>query len=111
LAWGVGVGIGGASVGDGWSVEPVDVEDVVGANRCNGLGGAGKCDGCAIVVGVGSALGASVVAGVGRSGVLGETFNLHCRGKKIFDVSREAGRGWWFGWRICLVVVSLMGQR
>jgi hypothetical protein len=65
------------------------VEDVVGDNRCNGLGGAGKCDGCAIVVGVGSALGASVVAGVGRSGVLGETFNLHCRPEKIFDVAGE----------------------
>ncbi len=89
--WGGGAGIGVASVGDGWSVELVDVEDVVGANRCNGLGGAGKCDVSAIVVGVGSALGTSVVAGVGRSGVLGETFNLHCRCKKIFDVSGEGG--------------------
>ncbi len=87
--WGGRVGIGVASVGDGWSVELVDVEDVVGANRCNGLGGAGKCDGCAIVFGVGSALGESVVDGVGRSGVLGERFDLHCRREKIFDVSGE----------------------
>jgi hypothetical protein len=29
--WGGGVGIGVASVRDGWSVELVDVEDVVGA--------------------------------------------------------------------------------
>ncbi len=29
------VGIGVASVGDTWSVELVDVEDVVGANCCN----------------------------------------------------------------------------
>jgi hypothetical protein len=36
--WGGRVGIGVASVWDGWSVELVDVEDVVGANRCNGLG-------------------------------------------------------------------------
>ncbi len=73
--WGGGVGIGVASVGDGWSVELVGMEDVVRANCCNGLGGAGKWDGCAIVVGVGSTLGASLVAGVGRSGVLGEMFN------------------------------------
>jgi hypothetical protein len=91
LVWGGRVGIGVASVGDGWSVELDDVEDVVGANCCNGLGGAGKCNGCAIVVGVGSTLGASVVAGVGRSGVLGEMFNLHCRCEKIFDVSGEDG--------------------
>ncbi len=39
---GGGVGMGVASVGDWWSVELVDVEDVVGANCCNGLGGAGK---------------------------------------------------------------------
>jgi hypothetical protein len=77
--WSGGVGIGVASFGDGWSVDFVDVEDVSRANCGNGLGGAGKCDGCAIVVGVGSASGASVVAGVGRSGVLGETFDLHCR--------------------------------
>ncbi len=61
--WGGGLGIGVAPVGDGWSVELVDVEDVVGANQCNGLGGAGKCNGCAIVIGVCSALGASVIAG------------------------------------------------
>ncbi len=67
------------------------MEDVVGANHCNGLGRAGKCNGCAIVVGVGSALGASVVTRVGRSGVLGETFNLHCRHEKIFDVAGEGG--------------------
>ncbi len=89
--WGGGVGIGMASVWDGWGVELVDVEDVVRANRCNGLGGAGKCDGCAIVVGVSGALGASVVTGVRRSGVLGETFNLHCTREKIFDVAREGG--------------------
>jgi hypothetical protein len=29
--WGGGVGIGVASVGDGWSVELVDMEDFVGA--------------------------------------------------------------------------------
>ncbi len=90
--WGGRVGIGVASVGNGWSVELVDVEDVVRAScRCNGLGGAGKSDSCAIVIGVSSALGASVVAGVGKSGVLGETFDLHCRCEKIFDVSREGG--------------------
>jgi hypothetical protein len=87
--WSGGVGIGVASVRDGWSVELVEVEDVVGANCGNGLGGAGKCNGCAIVVGVNSVLGASVVAGVGRSGVLGETFDLHCRCEKIFNVSGE----------------------
>ncbi len=87
--WGGGVGIGVASVWDGWGVELVDVEDVVRANRCNGLGGAGKCNGCAIVVGVSSTLGASVVTGVRRSGVLGETFYLHCRREKIFDVAGE----------------------
>ncbi len=69
-----------ASVGVGWSVELVDVDDVVG-----------KCNSCAIVVSVGSALGASVVVGVGRSGVLGETFDLHCRHGKRFDVSGEGG--------------------
>ncbi len=90
--WSGGVGIGVASVGGGWSVQLVDMEDVViGANCGNGLGGAGKCNGCAIVIGVGSALGASVVAGVGRSGVLGERFDLHCRHEKVFDVSREGG--------------------
>ncbi len=89
--WGGRVGMGGASVGDGWTVELVDVEDVVGANCCDELGGAGKCNGCAIVVCVRSALGASVVAGISRSGVLGETFDLHCRHEKIFDVSREGG--------------------
>ncbi len=57
------------------------------------MGGAGKCDGCAIVVGVGSVLGASIVAGVGRSGVLGETFDLYCRPEKIFDVYGEGGFG------------------
>ncbi len=89
--WGGGVGIGVTSVGDGWSVELVDMEDFVGANPCNGLGEAGKCNGCAIVIGVGSMLGVSVIANVGRSGVLGETFNLHCRCEKIFNVSREGG--------------------
>jgi hypothetical protein len=89
--WGGGVRIGVASVGEGWSVELVDMEDVVGANRCNGLGGAGKCNGCAIVVRVGSTLGTSVVAGVGRSGVLGERFDLQCRREKIFNVSGEGG--------------------
>jgi hypothetical protein len=91
LVWSGRVGIGAASVRDEWSVELVVVEDVVRANCGDGLGGAGKCNGCAIVVGVGSALGASVVAGVGRSGVLGETFDLHCRCEKIFDVSGEGG--------------------
>jgi hypothetical protein len=89
--WGGGVGIEVASVWDRWSVELVDVENVVGANCCNGLGGAGKCDGCAIVVGVSSTLGTSVVAGVGRSGVLGEMFNLHCKREKIFNVAGEGG--------------------
>ncbi len=113
--WGGKVGIGVAPVGDRWSVELVDVEDIVGANRCNGLGGAGKCNSCAIVVGVGSMLGGSVVAGVGRSGVLSETLNLHCRHENIFNVSGEGGFDpvvvCWFGWRIHLVVVLLMGQR
>ncbi len=89
--WGGGVGIGVASVWDGWGVELVDMEDVVRANHCNGLGGAGKCNGCAIVVRVSSTLGASVVTGVRRSGVLGEMFNLHCRCEKIFDVAGEGG--------------------
>jgi hypothetical protein len=89
--WGGGVGIGVASVWDGWDVELVDVEDVVSANSCNGLGGAGKCNGCAIVVCVSGALGASVVAGVRGFGVLGETFNLHCRREKIFNVAGEGG--------------------
>ncbi len=80
-----------ASVWDGWSVELVDVENVVRANCCNGLGEAGKCNGCAIVVGVSSVLGASVVTSVHRSGVLGERFNLHCRLEKIFDVAGEGG--------------------
>ncbi len=75
--WGGGVGIRVASVGDGGSVELVDVEDVVGANCCNGLERAGKCNDCAIVVSVNSALGTSVVAGVSRSGALGETSSLH----------------------------------
>jgi hypothetical protein len=91
LVWSGGVGIWVASVGDGWSVELVDVEDVVGANCGNGLGGAGKCNGCALVLGVGSALGASVVAGVGRSRVLGETFVLNWRCEKKLDVSGEGG--------------------
>jgi hypothetical protein len=65
------------------------VEDVVGANLCNGLGGADKCNGCAIVVSVGSTLGASVVASVSRSGVLGDTIDLHCRCEKRFNVSGE----------------------
>jgi hypothetical protein len=89
--WSGGVGIGMASVRDGWSVELVNVEDVVRANHCNGLGEACKCNDCAIVVGVGSALGTFVVACVGRSGVLGEMFDLHCRHEKIFDVSGEGG--------------------
>ncbi len=89
--WGGGVGIGVASIWDGWSVELVDMENSVGANRYNELGGAGKCDDCGIVVGVGSTLGASVVAGVSRPGVLGETFNLHCRCEKIFNVAGEGG--------------------
>ncbi len=63
--WSGGVGIRVASVGDGWSVELVDVEDVVGANYGDELEGTGKCNGCAIVVGFSSTLGASVVAGVG----------------------------------------------
>ncbi len=67
------------------------MEDVVKVNCGNGLGGAGKCNGCAIVVGVGSVLGTSVVAGVGRSGILSESFDLHCRCEKIFDVSGEGG--------------------
>ncbi len=89
--WGGGVGIGVDSVWDRWGVELVDVEDVGRANHCNGLGGAGKCNCCAIKVGVSGTLGASVVTGVRRSGVLGETFNLHCRREKIFDVGREGG--------------------
>ncbi len=89
--WGGGVGIGVASVLDGWGVELVDMKDVVRANLCNGLGAAGKCNGCAIVVGVSGALGTSVVTGVRRSGVLGEMFNLHCRRENIFDVAREGG--------------------
>jgi hypothetical protein len=91
LVWGGSVGIRVASVWDGWGVVLVDVEDVVRANGCNGLGGAGKCNGCAIVVGVSGALVASVVAGVRRSGVLGEMFNLNCRREKIFNVAREGG--------------------
>ncbi len=63
--WSGGIGIGVASVGDWWSVELVDMEDVAGANCGYGLGGAGKGNSYAIVVGVGRALGASVVAGVG----------------------------------------------
>ncbi len=113
--WSGGVRIGVASVRDRWSVELVDLKDVVRANCGNELGGAGKCNGCAIVVGVGSMLGASVVAGVGRSGVLGETFDLHCRCRKIFECLRRrrlrCGRGWFVGWRICLIVVLLTGQR
>ncbi len=89
--WGSSVGIGVASVWDGWGVELVNVEDVVRANSCNGLGGAGKCNGCAIVVSVSGALGASVVTSVRRSGVLGEMFNLHCRREKIFNVAGEGG--------------------
>ncbi len=89
--WSGGFGIGVASVGDRWSVELIDLVDVVGANCGNGLGGVGKCDSCAIVISVGSALGASVVAGVGRSGVLGETFDLHCRHEQLFDTFREGG--------------------
>ncbi len=95
--WGGGVGIRVASVWDRWIVELVDVEDVVGANPCNGLGGAGKCNSCAIVVGVGSTLGTSVIAGVDRSRVLGETFNLHCRREKIFNVDREGIVHAWVG--------------
>ncbi len=91
LVWGGGVGIRVASVWDRWGVELVDVEDVVRANSCNELGGAGKCDGCAIVVCVSNALGASVVAGVRGFGVLGEMFNLHCRHEKIFNVARDGG--------------------
>ncbi len=87
--WGGGVGIGVASVWDGWGVKLVDVEDIVKANHCNGLGGVGKCNGCAIVVGVSGMLGTSVVIGVRRSGVLGETFNLHRRREKILDVAGE----------------------
>ncbi len=78
-----------ASVWDGWGVELVDVEDVVRANSCNGLGGASKCNGCAIVVCVSGLLSASVVAGVRGFGVLGEAFDLHCRREKIFDVAGE----------------------
>ncbi len=89
--WGGSVGIGVASVWDGWGVELFEVEDVVRANHCNGLGGAGKCSRCAIVVDVSGTLGTSVVTGVRRSGVLGETFNLHCRREKIFDVTGEGG--------------------
>jgi hypothetical protein len=65
LVWSGGVRIRVASVGDGWSVELVGVNDVVRADCGDGLRGTGKGIGCAIVVGVGSALGASVVAGVG----------------------------------------------
>ncbi len=61
--WRGSVGIRGGSVWAGWGVEIVDVEDVVRANCCNGLGGAGKCGGCAIAVGVSGMLGASVVTG------------------------------------------------
>ncbi len=89
--WSGGFGIGVASVRDWWSVELVDLEDVVRANCGDGLGGAGKYDGCAIVIGVGSVLGVSVVAGEGRSGVLGEAFDLHCRREKLFNVSGEGG--------------------
>ncbi len=65
------------SWGDWLGVKFVDVGDVIGANGCNGLGGAGQANGLAVLIIVGRELGISVGSNVRGACILCKTSDLH----------------------------------